>query len=106
MNAAEQLYEQYQRDLARLQESCPHEQLTDWTEEWWAHGHSTGREVRSCTRCNKVVQARRLCQECFDRFLEEELLQGDGRLLQLGGWYCEPCYTQAQSRARRYTAKP
>jgi hypothetical protein len=34
MNAAERLYEQYQRDLRRLQETCPHEQLTDWMEEW------------------------------------------------------------------------
>jgi len=27
MNAAERLYEQYQRDLRRLQKSCPHEQF-------------------------------------------------------------------------------
>jgi RNA polymerase subunit RPABC4/transcription elongation factor Spt4 len=100
MNAAERLYKQYQRDLKRLQETCPHEKLTDWMEEWWAPGHSTGREVKSCTHCNKVVQARRQCRECSGSFLEEDLKQGDGRLLQLGGWYCEPCYTQAEARAR------
>jgi len=100
MNAAERLYEQYQRDLRHLQETCPHEQLTDWMEEWWAPGHSTGREVKACTNCNKVVQARRQCQECSKWFLEEDLKQGDGHLLPIGSWYCETCQREAESRAR------
>ena len=30
MNAAARLYEQYQRDLKHLQETCPHEERSDW----------------------------------------------------------------------------
>jgi hypothetical protein len=101
MNAAERLYEQYQKDLKHLQESCPHEQLTDWMEEWWAPGHSTGREVKACTNCNKVVQAQRRCQECSRWFGEEDLKQGDGRLLPIGSWRCDACHAEAESRARR-----
>ncbi len=101
MNAAERLYEQYQSDLKHLQETCPHEQLTDWVEEWWAPGHSTGREVKACTNCNKVVQARRQCQGCSRLFLEQDLKQGDGRLLPIGSWYCEACRKEAESRATR-----
>jgi hypothetical protein len=100
MNAAERLYEQYQRDLKHLQETCPHEQLTDWVEEWWAPGHSTGREVKACTNCNKVVQARRLCLGCARAFPEKDLKQGDGRLLPVGGWYCEACHREAEARAK------
>jgi hypothetical protein len=101
MNAAERLYEQYQRDLKHLQETCPHEQLTDWTEEWWAPGHSTGREVKACTNCNTVVQARRRCQGCSRWFLEQDLKHGDGRLLPVGSWYCEACHEEAVSGAAR-----
>jgi hypothetical protein len=46
MNAAERLYAQYQKDLQHLQETCPHEQLADWMEEWWAPGHGTGRKEK------------------------------------------------------------
>jgi hypothetical protein len=101
MNAAERLYEQYQRDLKQLQETCPHEQRTDWMEEWWAPGHSTGREVKACTNCNKVLQARRRCRGCSGMFLEDDLKQGDGHLLPAGSWYCQACHTEAESRAKR-----
>jgi hypothetical protein len=50
----------------------------------------------------RVVRARRQCQECFGLFLEEELKQGDGRLLPIGSWYCEACHTEAESKARRH----
>jgi hypothetical protein len=99
MNAAERLYEEYQRSLKHLQETCPHEQLTDWVQEWWAPGHSTGRKVRVCANCNKVVQAKRPCQTCRGEFLEQELKEGDGRFLPIGGRYCEACYRSELSRA-------
>jgi hypothetical protein len=80
MNAAERFYEQYQRELKRLQDTCPHEHLTDWMEEWWA--------------------PKRRCQVCLGEFLEGELKEGDGRSLPLGEWYCEACYSGELSRAR------
>ena len=84
MNAAEKLYQQYQWDLKQLQDTCPHKQLTDWVEEWWAPGHSTGRRVRACANCNLVLLAERACSRCGKEFLEEELQEGDGRHLPLG----------------------
>lgn len=101
MNAADRLYKQYQSELHRLQEHCPHETLTDWMEEWWAPGHSTEREVRSCTNCNKVVQARRRCQKCTRSFLEDELKQGDGHILPVGSWFCSACHAAAVSDKSR-----
>jgi hypothetical protein len=98
MNAAERLYEQYQRDLKRLQEACPHDHLTDWMEEWWAPGHSTGRSVRACANCNKVVQPKRRYKVCLGEFLEGELKEGDGRTLPVGSRYCETCYQRELSK--------
>lgn len=92
MNAAEKLYQQYQRELKQLQDTCPHEQLTDWVEEWWAPGHTTGRRVRACANCNLVLRGQRACSRCGKEFLEEELKAGDGRHLPLGSRYCGPCY--------------
>lgn len=31
-------------------------QTSDWMEEWWAPAHSTGRKVRVCQRCYKVLE--------------------------------------------------
>jgi hypothetical protein len=101
MNAAQRLYEQYQKDLKHLQETCPHEQLTDWMEEWWAPGHSTEREVRACTNCDKVLQARRKCHGCSGLFSEDELKQGDGHITPVGSWYCDVCHQKAASKAGR-----
>ena len=100
MNAAKRLYEQYQQDLKHLQETCPHEQLTDWMEEWWAAGHGTGRKVRACANCNKVIQAKRCCHACHHEFLEDELKEGDGRTLPMGARYCETCYRTELSKRK------
>ncbi len=95
MNAAQRLREQYRRELQSLQEGCPHEQLTEWMEEWWAPGHSTEREVRTCANCDKVVEVRRRCRVCTRFFPESELKQGDGHTLPIGSWYCEACRAEA-----------
>jgi hypothetical protein len=99
MNAAQRLYEEYQAQLKHLQETCPHHELTDWVEEWWAPGHSTGRKVRACATCDKVIQAKRPCDRCGQEFREEELRQGDGRVLPWGGHYCSSCYPEAVRKA-------
>jgi hypothetical protein len=52
MNAAAQLYADYQKKLKQVQKTCPHEKLTAWMEKWWAPGHPTGRRVRSCANCS------------------------------------------------------
>jgi len=99
MNAAERLYQQYQRELKRLQKTCPHEQLTDWMEEWWAPGHDTGRKVKACANCNKIIHATRRCQVCLREFPENELKEGDGHTLPIGARYCEPCFRTELSKS-------
>jgi hypothetical protein len=99
MNAAERLHKKYQKDLRHLQQTCRHKKLTDWIEEWWAPGHSTGRRVKVCTSCNKVMQAQRACRVCSSWHLEDELKEGDGQVLPLGSWYCETCHTAEDARA-------
>lgn len=98
MNAAERLYDQYQRELKRLQETCPHKELSEWVEEWWALGHSTGRTVKTCTNCNKVIQAKRRCCVCHEEYLEHELQEGDGKCLPVGARYCENCFRSELSK--------
>lgn len=97
MNAAQRLYEQYQQDLKRLQDTCPHERMTDWLDEMWAPAHGTGRQVRTCVVCDLVIQARRKCHGCENWFLEKDLTQGD-RAVPMGAWYCDTCY-QAKDKA-------
>jgi hypothetical protein len=92
MNAAARLYEDYQQRLKQLQDKdCLHTEETDWMEEWWAPGHSTGRKVKVCANCNKVMQAKRSCDDCGKEFLEEELQEGDGQTRPIGRRYCVSC---------------
>lgn len=105
MNAAERLHAEYQRKLKHLQETCPHEKLTDWKEEWWAPGHPTGRLVRSCANCNKIVKTKRTCDVCRKEFPESELKEGDGHLLPLNRRYCPGCYPEARHKAMQVQAE-
>lgn len=55
MTTQQSLYEDYQRKLKELQESCEHLETT-WADEWWATGHATGRLVRVCDCCGLTVE--------------------------------------------------
>jgi len=60
MSKINEMLARHKREIEELQESCPHNGLSDWLEEQWAIGHGTGREVMICTECNKVVATRDL----------------------------------------------
>ena len=51
-----QMRERHKKDIEALRTECKHEKLTDWMEEWWAPGHSTGRKVKVCEFCEKVME--------------------------------------------------
>lgn len=58
MTTANGLYEKYLRDLQFLQDYCTHERVSDWLMECWAPAHTTGRLVKQCEICDKVVATR------------------------------------------------
>ncbi len=91
-NAAARLYEEYQQRLRALQDSCPHTELTDWMEEWWALGHATGRRVQACAECNKVIHMKRRCARCRTELIDDEAKEGDGKRLPGATFYCVRCY--------------
>ena len=43
---------QFWADVAALQSSCPHEELSGWL------GEDRGEEVRMCLRCHKTVKTK------------------------------------------------
>jgi hypothetical protein len=55
MSEINKLRERHKWEIERLQEECPHPTSTGWLEEYWAPGHSTGRQVKVCNDCGKVV---------------------------------------------------
>lgn len=99
INAAARLHEEYRQRLHVLQESCPHTELTDWMPEWWALGHATGRAVRACAECNKVIHVKRHCARCRTELIDAEAREGDGYRFPLGAFYCAACYAEPPPQA-------
>jgi RNA polymerase subunit RPABC4/transcription elongation factor Spt4 len=54
----------HKQEVKTLQDSCPHEKVSDFMDEWWGPGHLTGRRVKCCKKCGKVVESLRWCQTC------------------------------------------
>ena len=71
MKTAEQLKNEYERNLKKLQSECKHPK-TDWALEWWAPAHASGREVLSCMVCWKVLKYRMHCVACKKQFTTEK----------------------------------
>lgn len=45
----------FDRKKKELQETCPHEEVSDWTPYMWAIGHF-GSDVKYCLRCEKIME--------------------------------------------------
>ena len=56
METIEQMLERHRHEVEALQEGCSHPRISDWVEEYWAPGHSTGYLVRYCKSCGKIVE--------------------------------------------------
>ena len=56
--SAQELIDKYNEDLKNLQETCQHENISDWAMEYWAPAHSTGRQVKYCINCWKNVEVK------------------------------------------------
>ena len=57
MNVAGKLYEEYEKKLKALQETCPHPE-TKWMRYMRAPGHISPGEVMVCLRCEKILDRR------------------------------------------------
>lgn len=56
MKTAQQLKEDYENKLKKLQEKCKHKDTT-WLTYMWAIGHSDG-EALICLNCEKILDRR------------------------------------------------
>jgi hypothetical protein len=53
-NKYDRLKEEFDKRVSIMQKKCKHKN-TEWCQEWWAIGHSTGHQVKICKECNKVL---------------------------------------------------
>ncbi|HDH44919.1 MAG TPA: hypothetical protein ENG66_05975 [Thermococcus sp.] len=88
MSELEKLTREYEEKVRALQESCPHKHLSRWQPLFWALGHPTRFEVRICKRCGKIVKRRTHCDTCGKPVLVEKAIEGDGKTVPLGTYFC------------------
>jgi len=90
----DELKKKFDRDIVKLQKLCSHNDLTDWREEWWAIGHSTGFQIKSCYKCNKIVKRRTKCRKCGNWI--EDYKEGTGTDSRpLGSYWCKLCFPRS-----------
>jgi len=82
MKTAKQLQDKYESDLKKLQESCKHPDITDWEEEWYMPGHSSGNYIKTCRICWKVIERKKPKV----RFEEKETAGGVSMKAIFEGW--------------------
>lgn len=58
MKTAKQLRDKFEKDLEELRKKCKHSKKSDWMEQHWAPGHSTGSVVKICEICEEVVESK------------------------------------------------
>ena len=56
MENIDQMLDRHRKEIAELQKKCNHPEISNWMDEWWAPGHSTGRSIKTCRICGKVVK--------------------------------------------------
>jgi len=92
MKTYKQLTEEYKKAVEELQESCKHEDVSDWMQEWWALAHSTRYSVRVCNICRKVVDRRTRCNGCSKVFNVRDLKEPTDPNVAINTLWCEECY--------------
>ena len=89
MTTYENLQKEFDKNVEELRKKCPHKKLSGWCEEWWAMGHGTGFQVKSCLVCNEIVKRKIICQKC-GRW-SEDYVNGDGKTRPWGEYFCKKC---------------
>ena len=55
MKTAKQIREKCEKDIKKLQKTCKHSK-SHWVEECYAPAHMTGRRLKICENCEKVIR--------------------------------------------------
>lgn len=58
MKSFKALERDFKRKVTELQASCKHEDISPWTELYWAPGHKSFCKIRVCKICNKEIERR------------------------------------------------
>jgi len=53
------LKKDFENVVKELQSKCKHPKKgVYWADEWWAFGHGTGRKLKICSFCNKIIETK------------------------------------------------
>ncbi|KXA90219.1 hypothetical protein AKJ62_01370 [candidate division MSBL1 archaeon SCGC-AAA259D14] len=95
------LKDEFDERVEKLREECDHPEVSDWQEEWWAIGHTTGFEVRVCEICQKIVARRTRCAKCGKFVEEDNFKRGDGTRRPASEIFCPECQEEWEEFVRR-----
>ncbi len=56
IKTVKELRDKHKKEIEEFQKKCKHPEISDWMEEWWGIEHSTGRQVKVCNICEKVME--------------------------------------------------
>lgn len=77
MKSYDELKEEFDETVEKLRNGCPHKELSEWMEYFWAPAHSTGELVKSCKMCRKIVRRLRpnfkFTEKEKGQFVQEDL---------------------------------
>ena len=56
MSELQKLQEKHMAEIKTLQNSCSHDERSEWIDHWWAPRHSSGYYVKLCNQCGKTLE--------------------------------------------------
>jgi hypothetical protein len=56
MKSFDELKKEFDEAVEKLRKECPHDNLSEWMDEYWAPAHSTGCMVKCCNFCSQIVR--------------------------------------------------
>ena len=96
MKTYNELKEDFEKSVEKLQQECRHEDLSDWIGEEWAPLHSTGWQIKMCNICNKAIKRKIRCSKCGNW-----LIEGEDAIKQImNSSYCSKCAIGAEKEIK------
>ena len=106
-NNAQLLHEKYEQDLKDLQETCPHEQLSDWMSVMWAPGHLCNYDAQVCMECNKHIHIKHWCTGCGEELIDDVAVEAKDihGSHPFGSFFCKKCIAKPYDFNKRVERK-